>query len=138
MPADNKKYQKNPKNKPEYFCQWLKNFRKLWKWIDLHVRTRLWWSEKSILFEGYVYGNIRTLESTLDCFASPWNSVKLHHLTLKWASNPDLSWLHYIQLISNLNILKPFQIPTLTNDMPYNVCEVYPSSDAISNEGCPV
>ena len=46
------------------------------------------------------FQNIWILESTLDCFASPWNSAKLHHLTHSERccfSSPRISLYHWDQ-----------------------------------------
>ena len=70
---------------------------------------------------------INQLERTLDCFASPWNSAKLHHVTLKNAGFGCFSPRHvsfhygsYMRSISNPTWHKPSQTPTLANSMAYS------------------
>ena len=49
------------------------------------------------------------LETTLDCFASPWNSTKLHHLTKCCYSSPRISpyiWDHNSKTKAQIKKLK--------------------------------
>ena len=49
------------------------------------------------------------LETTLDCFASPWNSTKLHHLTKCCFSSPRISpyiWDHNSKTKAQIKKLK--------------------------------
>ena len=66
------------------------------------------------------------LETTLDCFASPWNSTKLHHLTKCCFSSPRISpyiWDHNSKTKAQIKKLKTCdsqQWPTLSNGMSYS------------------
>ena len=67
----------------------------------LYNNLRFFWGSALLFFLVF----INQLERTLDCFASPWNSAKLHHVTLK---NAGFGCLHvsfhygsYMRSISN-------------------------------------
>ena len=54
----------------------------------------------------YIY----VLESTLDCFASPWNSAKLHHPTLKNALFQATEFSFTSEIITQSHVCKPFRL----------------------------